>query len=99
MTRKVISDWHYKMLFVEMSKRGYRVSEPDGAAREASLVLPKLLSSLYQQDRMTRAAIADKLALPLTDLEDLLFSLVMTGVNGGRVNSKAGNPALLTRVK
>jgi Zn-dependent peptidase ImmA (M78 family)/transcriptional regulator with XRE-family HTH domain len=95
----VISDWHYKMLFVEMSKRGYRVSEPDGVARETSLVLPKLLSSLYQQDKMTRSAIADKLGLPLADLEDLLFSLVMTGVNGGRANNKAGNPALLTRVK
>jgi Zn-dependent peptidase ImmA (M78 family)/DNA-binding XRE family transcriptional regulator len=95
----VISDWHYKMLFIEMSKRGYRVSEPDGAPRETSLILPKLLSSLYQQDKMTRATIAEKLALPLADLEDLLFALVMTGVSGGRAGSRAGNPALLTRVK
>jgi Zn-dependent peptidase ImmA (M78 family)/DNA-binding XRE family transcriptional regulator len=95
-----LSDWYYKSLMVEISKRGYRTHEPNGAPRETSLVLPKLLSSLYKEDNLTRAQIAEKLAIPSAELEALLFSLVMTGINGGRaLVGSAGNPALLTRVK
>lgn len=95
-----LSDWYYKSLMVEISKRGYRTHEPNGAQRETSLVLPKLLSSLYKDDNLSRAQIADKLNFPPSELEGLLFSLVMTGINGGRTSTKtAGNPALLTRVK
>jgi Zn-dependent peptidase ImmA (M78 family)/DNA-binding XRE family transcriptional regulator len=95
-----LSDWQYKSLIVEMSKRGYRTHEPDGAPRETSLVLPKLLTSLYQEDRLTRTRIAEKLAIPASDLEDLLFSLVMTSVSGGATaGGRRGNPALLTLVK
>ena len=97
---EALSDWQYKSLIVEMSKRGYRTYEPDGAPRETSLVLPKLLTSLYQEDKLTRARIAEKLAIPASDLEHLLFSLVMTGVSGGgTMGNRRGNPALLTRVK
>jgi hypothetical protein len=65
------------------------------------MVLPKLLVSLYKQDNLSRAQIAEKLAIPPAELEGLLFSLVMTGMNGGRTSTgnPAGNPALLTRVK
>jgi Zn-dependent peptidase ImmA (M78 family)/DNA-binding XRE family transcriptional regulator len=95
-----LSDWYYKSLMVEISKRGYRAHEPNGSPRETSLVLPKLLSSLYKEDSLSRAQIAEKLAIPLSELEGLLFSLVMTGINGGRNSvATAGNPALLTRVK
>ena len=96
----LLSDWHYKGLFIEMSKRGYRTNEPDSAPRETSLVLPKLLGNLYQKDKFNRARIAQELKIPVADLEDMLFSLVMTGVTGGRIGGKRpGNPALLNRVK
>ncbi len=95
-----LSDWYYKSLMVEISKRGYRIHEPNGSPRETSLVLPKLLSSLYKEDSLSRAQIAEKLAIPPSELEGLLFSLVMTGIDGGRNSiATAGNPALLTRVK
>lgn len=96
----VLSDWYYKSLMVEISKRGYRTHEPNGTPRETSLVLPKLLSNLYDQDNLTRAGIAEKLAIPPSELDGLLFSLVMTGIRGGRTSGRAvGNPALLARVK
>ena len=93
------SEWHYHHLCVEISKRGYRTHEPDGAQRETSLVLPKLFASLYQEDRLSRAQIADQLQLSLAELENLLFSMVMTSISGGkRATKPAGNPNL-TRVK
>ena len=96
----LLSDWHYTGLCIELNKRGYKVSEPDGAPRETSLVLPKLFASLYQEDGLTRSRIAEELGLSVAELESLLFSLVMTGVSGGRASEKKpGNPALLTRVK
>jgi len=95
-----LSDWYYKSLMVEISKRGYRTHEPNGSPRETSLILPKMLSSLYEQDNLTRARIAEKLTIPPAELEALLFSLVMTGINGGRASvGITGNPSLLTRVK
>ena len=59
-----------------------------------------LLGNLYREDGLTRSGIAQELQLPLSELESLLFSLVMTGLSGGVSNTKRrGNPALLTRVK
>jgi Zn-dependent peptidase ImmA (M78 family)/DNA-binding XRE family transcriptional regulator len=84
---KLISDWHYRSLSIELSKRGFRTSEPEPIERETSLVLPMILGRLYEEG-YTRARIAQELGLPLTELESLLFSLVMTGLEGGRTASK-----------
>jgi Zn-dependent peptidase ImmA (M78 family)/DNA-binding XRE family transcriptional regulator len=95
----VLSDWYYKSLMIEISRRGYRTHEPHGSPREASLILPKVLSRLYKEDNLSRTQIAERLAIPPAELESLLFSLVMTGISGGRRSVQPGNPALLTRVK
>lgn len=78
------TDWHYRTLCVEIAKKGYRTYEPEEMAREASLVLPKLLANLYAEDGLTRAQIAAALSIPLSELEALLFGLVLTGMNGRR---------------
>jgi len=96
----LISDWHYRSLCIEISKAGYRVSEPDEAPRETSLILPKLLANLYAEDGLSRSRISQELTIPLEELENLLFSLVMTGIIGGRMNeSQPKNQPLLARVK
>jgi Zn-dependent peptidase ImmA (M78 family)/DNA-binding XRE family transcriptional regulator len=79
---KLISDWHYRSLSIELSKRGYRTSEPEALKRETSLVLPMALGRLYEEG-YTRSRIAHELGLPVSELENLLFSLVMTGLEGG----------------
>jgi len=86
---KMLSDWHYQGICVQLSRNGFRTSEPESIPRESSLVLPKLLETLYVEDGLTRSKIADALAIPVSELEQLLFSLVMTGVQGGR---SAGTP-------
>jgi hypothetical protein len=87
----LVSDWHYRRLCIEMSKRGFRSSEPDGAPRETSLVLPKLLTSLLQEDGVSRSGIAAALGVSLRELESLLFAFVLTAIDGGR---KAGTNAI-----
>src|SRR5262249_3228127 len=39
----IISDWHHRSLFIEISKRGYRKQEPNPVARETSQVFQKVL--------------------------------------------------------
>lgn len=96
---KLISDWHYRSLSIELSRRGYRTSEPEPLERETSLVLPMILGRLYEEG-YTRSRVAQELGLPLSELESLLFSLVMTGLEGGKtVNTENGRRADLRLVK
>lgn len=37
----LISDWHYRKLYIEISRLGYRKSEPDEGVRETSQILKK----------------------------------------------------------
>jgi Zn-dependent peptidase ImmA (M78 family)/DNA-binding XRE family transcriptional regulator len=99
---KLISDWHYRSLAVEIAKNGYRVSEPEEQERESSLILPMLLSDLHKNEGLSRGRIAESLCMNQEVLDSVLFSLVMTGVSGGRKTSPGyngtDNPGL-TRVK
>ena len=96
----LISDWQYRSLCIEIAKAGFRSREPEEAPRETSLILPKLLANLYEEDGLSRSKISQELTLPLEELEHLLFSLVMTGISGGRLNEpQPKGPPQLARVK
>jgi Zn-dependent peptidase ImmA (M78 family)/DNA-binding XRE family transcriptional regulator len=79
----LLSDWQYRGFCVELTKRGYRESEPEEAPRETSLVLPKLFGHLYDEG-INRTRIAQLLSIPPSELEALLFGLVLAGIDGGR---------------
>lgn len=74
----LLSEWQYKSLCVELSRRGFRSSEPGGIERESSLVWRKVLFKLWEE-RTTKLDIADCLSLPLDELEGLIWNLA--GVN------------------
>lgn len=93
----VISDWQYRGLCIEIAKRG-RNTEPDEAPRETSLVLPRVLAALYE-DGFSRARIANELCIPSSELEQLIFGLAMTGIEGGRQQSPRQSRTHLERVK
>ena len=95
------SDWQYKALCIEISKRGYRTCEPNEMPRESSIVLPKLLASLHKDDGLTRSAIAAALKLPPGELNDLLFGLTVSAIDGNRKGepSPFGRKADLRLVK
>lgn len=70
----LLSEWQYKSICIELSRRGYRSSEPNGIERESSIVWKKILTQLWQ-DRTTKNQIADELHLPLDELEGLIWNL------------------------
>lgn len=75
---RILSEWSYKSICVELSRRGFRTSEPDGIERETSIIWRKILSDLWSR-KMTKATIADELCLPLDELEGLIWKLAGTG--------------------
>ncbi len=78
---KLMSDWHYRTVYVEIMRRGKDV-EPREMPRETSVVLRAILADLYQSG-VSRPQIARELAIPISELEQLLFGLTMTGISGG----------------
>jgi Zn-dependent peptidase ImmA (M78 family)/DNA-binding XRE family transcriptional regulator len=70
----IITEWNYRSLCIELGKRGYRSSEPDGVERETSSVLLQVLTTLWAK-RLTKADIAHDLRIPLEEIESLIFRL------------------------
>lgn len=85
----LLSDWQYRMLAIEIQESGYRREEPESEQREASQVLDKVLR-LSRDSGMSIAAIAGRLNIPLTELNKVMFGLVMTSLNGSD-NSSGGH--------
>jgi Zn-dependent peptidase ImmA (M78 family)/transcriptional regulator with XRE-family HTH domain len=77
----MLTDWHYHLLFMQMSERGYTKSEPDSIPRESSLVLEKVFSQMRRTGK-SRTHLAKELGIPLPELNALIFGLVMSAVRG-----------------
>ena len=71
---RLLSDWQYKSICIELGRRGYRSAEPDGIERETSVVWRKVLSHLWSE-KTTKNDIAANLNLPLDELEGLIWNL------------------------
>ena len=78
----LLSPWHYRMLCIEIGKRGYRVSEPNGIVRETSQLLHKVLVAL-RNEGVTKSRIAEALHVEPSDLDATIFGLVVTSLQGG----------------
>jgi Zn-dependent peptidase ImmA (M78 family)/DNA-binding XRE family transcriptional regulator len=81
-TVDMITDWQYRMLYIQISKNRFRTEEPNQAPRETSQVLPKIFAALHKEG-LTRQRIARELAIPESELECLMFGLTMAGIRGG----------------
>jgi Zn-dependent peptidase ImmA (M78 family)/DNA-binding XRE family transcriptional regulator len=78
---RLLTDWQYRGLSIEIANRGKDI-EPNEAPREISLLLPKMLQSLYE-DGINRSQIARELAISTSELEKLIFGLAIAGIKGG----------------
>jgi len=87
----VITEWQYRTLMVEATKRGLRKEEINGIPRERSLVIDKLLLSL-RNDRIDINKLASMLAIPLDELANLLFKVSV--IVGGGASSSGKRPDL-----
>ena len=76
---KLMSDWNYHMLCVEIAKRGYRKNEPLGAKSETSQVWQKVFADLRGNGRGMQY-VADLLLIPRDELAKLVFGLVTVGL-------------------
>jgi Zn-dependent peptidase ImmA (M78 family)/DNA-binding XRE family transcriptional regulator len=96
---KLIRDWHYRKLCIEISRNGYRASEPEGAPPEMSFVLGKVFQML-RSDGITKSDVARELKYYVEDLDKLIFGLMMTGLTGGgREGPRGGNTPSIRLVK
>jgi Zn-dependent peptidase ImmA (M78 family) len=71
---RMLSDWNYRSICIDLGNMGYRRSELIGVERETSIVLAKVLAALWSR-KQTKATIADDLAVPLSEIEALIFGL------------------------
>jgi Zn-dependent peptidase ImmA (M78 family) len=74
---RVLSEWHYRNLCIEIAKRGYRKCEPESIRRETSQVLTKVFKAL-REEGVGRGAVARDLRIEVRDLESLIFGLVIS---------------------
>jgi len=77
----LLSDWQYRSLFIEASKKGYRTDEPKPAQHEKSQVFDKIFEHM-RSTGMSRRDLADAVDLRVEDVDRLLFGLVMLPAGG-----------------
>lgn len=85
---KALSDWQYRTMFVEISKRGYRTDEPDPIQGETSQILNKVFMAL-RKEGVSKAELARQLHVYPDDLDALVFGLAMLPMGGGGAGGSA----------
>ena len=91
-----LTDWQYRALFVELSKKGYRTAEPDDVPRETSAVLQQMFTMLRGEGK-SLAALAAELDLFPDELARMVFGLCVVGLDGDG-SAKGPNPTTLRLV-
>lgn len=72
----LLTDWRYRDMCIELSRRGYRRSEPGGVTHETSQVLAKVFSALRAR-KVGVDQIADELGWEAADVRAHLFGLAL----------------------
>jgi Zn-dependent peptidase ImmA (M78 family) len=83
----LLSDWHFRMLFIEISKRGYRKDEPDPIQGEVSQLLSKVFQTLRGKG-LSKADVALQVGIPIEELNRLVFGPVL--LLGGERETPSG---------
>lgn len=82
---RLLSEWQYRAHFMEISKKGWRIREPNGSQPETSKVLDQVLE-MAKEDGLSRADIAAELDIYPDELAKIVFGLTLTALPAG------GNP-------
>ncbi|MER5477007.1 XRE family transcriptional regulator [Streptomyces sp. NPDC002734] len=90
---EMLSDWQYRNLVVELSKRGYRSGEPGGIQRETSQIFQKVFRSLRDRG-ITPADIAEELRVQPEELSNYVFGLTLTAQLGDGLRTVSIRPSL-----
>jgi len=92
-----ITDWQYRTLCIQVARRGYRIHEPNSAPRESSQILPKVFASL-RDDGISRSQISKELFVPASEIDQLIFGLTMSSIEGGGKSTPRSKSAKLALV-
>jgi Zn-dependent peptidase ImmA (M78 family)/DNA-binding XRE family transcriptional regulator len=96
---RLVSDWNYHTLCVDISRRGYRKNEPFEAMKETSQVWQKVFADERRNGHSVQQ-LADKLLIPSDELVKLVFGLVTVAVPSDHLPARASpSRAKLTVVK
>ncbi|ULA59813.1 MAG: ImmA/IrrE family metallo-endopeptidase [Nitrospira sp.] len=87
-TLNLVTEWQYRILAIEIAKRGYRKSEPEEATRENSQVLAKVFKAL-REEGLSKGDIAEDLRISREEIEELVFGLTIVGLKGS--GNKSGS--------
>lgn len=82
----VITDWNYRMLYIEIAEKGYRKSEPNEAPRETSKLLAIIFDAL-KKEGLSKQHIANDLSIHVSEIEKLIFHLTLTAIAGSSAPS------------
>jgi Zn-dependent peptidase ImmA (M78 family) len=85
----LLTEWGYRAICVQLSRLGYRRSEPDGIARESSQLLSKVFRSI-REDGEKPATIAAAIGISSDELHEHVFGLTLTTLPGGQ--QRVGGP-------
>lgn len=87
----VVSDWQYRNFCIQINKK-FGTGEPDGMARERSVVWDKVFRELWKE-RSTKDHVAEELSIPTRELDELMFNLVRDS-ESSRELTPTGGPSL-----
>lgn len=76
---RIISEWQYRSMCVQLTEDGYRSGEPDGIQRDGSQVFSKVFAAL-KAEGITRGVIARELNVTPALIDSLLVGLVIASV-------------------
>lgn len=92
---EMLSDWEYRKLCIQIAKHD-RNREPESGPRETSQVFVKIFEALHRMG-ISRWQVAKELFVYQSELEELMFGLALTAVEGGRKKTPAARsqPSLI----
>lgn len=88
---RMVSEWQYRSLFIELQKLGMRKQEPEPSAREMSQVLDKVLQNV-RATGSSKQELARALGWPVREINALTFGLILSSVAGGGSAAEDAGP-------
>lgn len=94
-TLGLITDWVYRSICIELSKRGFRSSEPGSPlVPESSQVLRKVLAALRSNNGVSTRKLAAQFGLPTAEFNSYLSGLVVVAEDGAGGGGAPARPKL-----
>jgi Zn-dependent peptidase ImmA (M78 family)/DNA-binding XRE family transcriptional regulator len=92
----LLSEWRYNQTTKQLAQLGFRTSEPGSASvRESSLLFYKVFDAMrHGTHRMTAADMAADMCIYPDELNDYVFGLVPTHIQGGGELTEPARPSL-----